>query len=63
MKATTFVEVSVGNKSMRIETGLLAQQAQGELLFFTDADKKGIAANGIIFGSYIRMLLITDSAR
>ena len=29
MKATTFVEVSVGNKLMRIETGLLAQQAQG----------------------------------
>ncbi|MFH1477809.1 MAG: polyribonucleotide nucleotidyltransferase [Verrucomicrobiota bacterium] len=29
MKATTFVEVSVGNKRMRIETGLLAQQAQG----------------------------------
>ena len=29
MKATTFVEVSVGNKPMRIETGLLAQQAQG----------------------------------
>ncbi|MFH1969567.1 MAG: polyribonucleotide nucleotidyltransferase [Verrucomicrobiota bacterium] len=29
MKATTFVEVSVGNKLMRIETDLLAQQAQG----------------------------------
>ena len=29
MKSTTFVEVSVGNKIMRIEAGLLAQQAQG----------------------------------
>ncbi len=29
MKATTFVEVSIGNKLMRIEAGLLAQQAQG----------------------------------
>ena len=29
MKDTTFVEVSVGAKLLRIETGLLAQQAQG----------------------------------
>jgi len=29
MKDTTFVEINVGNKLIRIETGLLAQQAQG----------------------------------
>ena len=29
MKKTTYVEVNVGNKSLRIETGILAQQANG----------------------------------
>lgn len=54
MKDTTFVEVNVGNKILRIETGLLAQQAQGavtvqagETILFsavtaTDAPREGI---------------------